>query len=101
MHSLDAAQVERCVDFADLAMVQRDNIVQIAYCTNCGKHTGHKRVVGVIGAVTALATVGANLLAYNKRCVICGLTVEEANALKPVSKVKATMTAPTRGWWNR
>jgi hypothetical protein len=57
-------------------------------------------VVGAIGAVTAIAFAGANLLAYKKRCVICGLssaeaqqvtapaTVKQANALGPSAQQK-------------
>ena len=40
--------------------------MKIAYCPNCEKNTGHKRA---FGAGTILGT----------RCIICGLTVEEAN----------------------
>jgi hypothetical protein len=57
--------------------------MQVAFCENCGKHTGHKRNVGIIGKVTALATVGANYLAYTPRCVICGLTAAEAHSVTP------------------
>ncbi len=59
--------------------------MQVAYCANCGKHTGHKRSVGVGTALGALVTGGASLLAvpaYGKRCVICGLTVEQAESLR-------------------
>ena len=55
--------------------------MQIAFCANCGKHTGHKRVVGTVGVVTILFTAGANLLAYKTRCVICGLSSGEAQQL--------------------
>ena len=55
--------------------------MQVAFCANCGKYTGHKRNVGVIGMATALATVGANYLLYSPRCVICGLTTEQAHAV--------------------
>ena len=55
--------------------------MQIAFCTNCGKRTGHKRSIGVGTALGAVVTGGASLLAvpaYGKRCVICGLTESEA-----------------------
>jgi hypothetical protein len=58
--------------------------MQIAFCENCGKHTGHKRSIGVGTALGAVVTGGASLLAvpaYGKRCVICGLTVEQAHAV--------------------
>jgi hypothetical protein len=63
--------------------------MQIAYCANCGKHTGHKRNVGIIGKVTALATVGANYLAYTPRCVVCGLTTAEADSVTPAAQAQA------------
>ncbi len=60
--------------------------MQVAFCENCGKYTGHKRALGMGTALGALVTGGASLLAvpcYGLRCVICGLTVEQAQALKP------------------
>lgn len=62
--------------------------MQVAFCANCGKHTGHKRNVGIIGKVTALATVGSNYLAYTPRCVICGLTAAEAHSVSPARQAK-------------
>ena len=58
--------------------------MEVAYCENCKKHTGHKRNVGVGTALGAVVTYGASLLAvpaYGKRCIICGLTVEQAKEL--------------------
>jgi hypothetical protein len=57
--------------------------MQVAYCENCGKHTGHKRELGIMGKVTAIATVGANHMAYTPRCIICGLTTAEAHNINP------------------
>jgi hypothetical protein len=65
--------------------------MQIAFCENCGKHTGHKRSIGVGTALGAVVTGGASLLAvpaYGKRCIVCGLTVEQANALSPAVQAK-------------
>jgi hypothetical protein len=55
--------------------------MQIAYCPTCGKNTGHKRALGAGTILGTFLTGGLSLLAvpvYGKRCVICGLTVEEA-----------------------
>jgi hypothetical protein len=65
--------------------------MQIAFCENCGKQTGHKRAVGVGTALGALCTGGASLLAvpaYGKRCIVCGLTVAQANAVSPTLQQK-------------
>lgn len=56
--------------------------MQITFCANCNKYTGHKRAIGAGTVLGALVTGGASLLAvpaYGKRCVICGLTEGEAN----------------------
>lgn len=58
--------------------------MQVAFCANCQKYTGHKRNVGVGTAIGAVVTVGASLLAvpaYGKRCIVCGLTVGQATEL--------------------
>jgi len=70
--------------------------VEVAYCENCKKHTGHKRNVGVGTALGAVVTGGASLLAvpaYGKRCIICGLTVEQAKELNVTPEQKATAQA--------
>jgi hypothetical protein len=80
--------------------------MQVAFCQNCGKHTGHKRSIGVGTALGALVTGGASLLAvpaYGKRCVICGLTTEQAWALRPATAPHDTsnvmpMTAEVQHW---
>lgn len=44
-------------------------------CSNCGKPTGHKRVLGLVTFLIILLTGGAWLLAipfYPSRCIICG-----------------------------
>ena len=59
--------------------------MQVAYCPNCGKYTGHKRALGAGTVLGAVVTGGASLLAvpaYGKRCAICGLTVAEATPLQ-------------------
>ena len=56
--------------------------MQVAFCKNCGKHTGHKRRIGVGTLLVVLITFGWSLLLipfYSKRCVVCGLTTSEAN----------------------
>jgi hypothetical protein len=55
--------------------------MQIAYCPDCGKNTGHKRALGAGTILRTFLTGGLSLLAvpvYGKRCIICGVTVEEA-----------------------
>lgn len=72
--------------------------MEVAYCENCKKHTGHKRNVGVGTALGAVVTGGASLLAvpaYGKRCIICGLTVEQAKELNLTSEQKTTAQADT------
>lgn len=67
-----------------LRLTRLERTVQIAYCANCQKYTGHKRNVGVGTAIGAVVTGGATLLAvpaYGKRCVVCGLTVGQATEL--------------------
>jgi len=66
--------------------------MQVAFCANCGKRTGHKRSIGVGTALGALVTGGASLLAvpaYGKRCVICGLTESEAAKTTPAPQTIA------------
>jgi hypothetical protein len=56
--------------------------MQVAFCANCNKHTGHKRRIGVGTLLVVLITFGWSLLLipfYSKRCVVCGLTTSEAN----------------------
>jgi hypothetical protein len=62
--------------------------MQIAYCANCGKNTGHKRALGAGTILGAVVTGGASLVAvplYGKRCIICGLTVEQATPQQPTA----------------
>jgi hypothetical protein len=61
--------------------------MQVAYCDNCKKHTGHKRAIGVGTLLGAVVTSGVSLLAvpaYGKRCIICGLTAVQATKLNTV-----------------
>jgi hypothetical protein len=47
------------------------------YCNNCGKYTGHKRVIGIGTFFAAVLTLGAWIFVtplYPKRCIVCGLT---------------------------
>ena len=49
--------------------------MQISYCDNCEKHTGHKRAIGAGTIIGAVATGGFSLLAtpfYPPRCIVCG-----------------------------
>jgi hypothetical protein len=67
--------------------------MQIAYCPDCGKNTGHKRALGAGTILRTLLTGGLSLLAvpvYGKRCIICGLTVEEAAPLQGRGNVTAS-----------
>lgn len=55
--------------------------MQVAFCKNCNKHTGHERAIGAGTVFGAVVTGGVSLLAipaYCKRCVICGLTEDQA-----------------------
>jgi hypothetical protein len=73
--------------------------MQVAYCPNCGKNTGHKRALGAGTIIGAVVTAGVSLLAvpgYGKRCVICGLTVAEAAPKQDTLKVTARDEA--QGW---
>ena len=52
----------------------------VQYCDNCGRRTGHKRVVGVGTIFASLITCGIWIFLtpfYPKRCVVCGLTKAE------------------------
>jgi hypothetical protein len=56
--------------------------MQIAYCPSCGRNTGHRRALGAGTVLRTLLTGGLSLLAvpvYGKRCIVCGLTVKEAD----------------------
>lgn len=58
--------------------------MQVAFCKNCNKHTGHKRAIGAGTVLGAVVTGGVSLLAipaYSKRCVICGLTEGQAASI--------------------
>lgn len=73
--------------------------MQVAFCANCGKHTGHKRNIGVGTALGAVVTGGLSLAAvpaYSKRCVICGLTAGQARRLSPSAQAvrKALKNTP-------
>jgi len=73
--------------------------MQVAYCPNCGKNTGHKRALGAGTILGAVVPGGVSLLAvpgYGKRCVICGLTVEEATQKQTSTNVTARDQA--QGW---
>jgi hypothetical protein len=73
--------------------------MQIAYCPDCGKNTGHKRSFGASTILRTLLTGGLSLLAvqvFGKRCMICGLTVEEASPLQNSRNVTASDQA--QGW---
>jgi hypothetical protein len=67
--------------------------MQVAFCKNCGKHTGHKRSIGAGTVLGALYTSGLSLLAipaYGKRCVVCGLTETEARGVTSARAVSRT-----------
>jgi hypothetical protein len=64
--------------------------MKTAYCPNCEKNTGHKRAFGAGTILGTFLTGGLSLLAvpvYGKRCINCGLTVEEANPQQKSGKV--------------
>jgi predicted nucleic acid-binding Zn ribbon protein len=49
--------------------------MEMKYCPNCGKVTGHKRDVGIGTGIGAVVTGGLSLGAvpfYPKRCIVCG-----------------------------
>ena len=71
--------------------------MQVAYCPDCGKSTGHKRALGAGTILRTILTGGRSLLAvpvYGKHCMICGLTVEEAAPLQG----KMTASDQAQGW---
>jgi hypothetical protein len=73
--------------------------MQIAYCPDCGKNTGHNRALGAGTILRTLLTGGLSLLAvpvYGKRCIICGLTVQEAALLQ--SRANAAASDQAQGW---
>jgi hypothetical protein len=50
--------------------------MDVKYCANCGKETGHKRAIGWGTFFAVVLTGGLWLLAipfYPKRCIICGV----------------------------
>jgi hypothetical protein len=54
--------------------------MKMAYCQNCGKNTGHKRVLGLGTFFAVILTGGLWLLAipgYPERCCVCGVSKEE------------------------
>lgn len=62
-------------------------------------NTGHKRALGAGTILRTLLTGGLSLIAvpvYGKRCIICGLTVEEAAPLQSSGNV--TASDQTQGW---
>ena len=59
-------------------------------------NTGHKRALGAGTILRTLLTGGLSLIAvpvYGKRCIICGLTVEQARPQQGSGNV------PVQGWW--
>lgn len=49
--------------------------MQMSFCQNCEKQTGHKRAVGAGTVLGAVVTGGFSLLAtpfYPLRCIVCG-----------------------------
>src|SRR5947209_2013999 len=62
--------------------------MQISFCQNCGKLTGHKRAIGAGTVLGGVVTGGFSIFAvpfYPKRCVVCGLSTSETDATKPPS----------------
>jgi hypothetical protein len=73
--------------------------MQVAYCPNCGKDTGHSRALGAGIILRTLLTGGLSLLAmpvYGKHCIICGLRAEQANPQDSSGTVAAHDQA--QGW---
>jgi hypothetical protein len=73
--------------------------MQIAYCPNCGKNSGHKRSLGAGTILGTFLTGGLSLLAvpvYGKRCIICGLTVEETTPQQGSGNI--TVRDQVQGW---
>ena len=59
-------------------------------------NTGHKRALGAGTILCTLLTGGLSLIAvpvYGKRCIICGLTVEQARRQQGSGNVEV------QGWW--
>lgn len=57
--------------------------MRFLYCPNCGKMTGHKRVIGVGTIIGGVFTAGASLNAipfYPKRCIVCGMKSKSSDA---------------------
>lgn len=76
--------------------------MEISFCQNCGKGTGHKRALGAGTILGAVATGGVSLLGvpfYGKRCVICGLTAEQAaQVTSKQSSGHVTVADQAQGW---
>jgi hypothetical protein len=56
--------------------------VKYLYCPNCGKMTGHKRVIGMGTLIGGVFTLGASLNAipfYPIRCIVCGRKSESSD----------------------
>jgi len=76
--------------------------MEISFCQNCGKNTGHKRALGAGTILGAVVTGGVSLLGvpfYGKRCVICGLTAEQAaQVTSKQSSGRVTAADEAQGW---
>lgn len=73
--------------------------MQIAYCPNCLENTVHKRALGAGTILGTFLTGGLSLLAvpvYGKRCIVCGLTLEEATPQQKSGNV--TVRGQVQGW---
>ena len=59
-------------------------------------NTGHERALGAGIILRTLLTGGLSLIAvpvYGKRCIICGLTIEQARSQQGSGNVQV------QGWW--
>lgn len=65
--------------------------MEMIYCSNCKKVTGHKRAVGMGTLLGAVSTLGLSLGAvpfYPKRCVVCGATNQNSDTPSVASKIE-------------
>jgi hypothetical protein len=58
--------------------------MEMLYCQNCKKTTGHKRAIGIGTLLGGVATLGVSLIAipfYPLRCVKCGAKLPDVDDL--------------------
>ncbi len=78
--------------------------MEMVHCSNCGKITGHKRVIGVGTLFAAVITAGLWIFLtpfYPKPCIVCGQP-KEAFAKSAWLKADPSLSTPKewyQSWW--